>query len=267
MMFKPLLAITLLASTGLMSANDALDQAIAAEHRKDSMARDMFRNPKETLSFFQIEPNHKVIEITPGGSGWYTEILAPYLRDAGQLTIGHFDPESDSDYYKRNYKKLLDKFNASPELYNKVDVGLFAPPGKYQLGEAGTFDRVVTFRNVHNWTRNGDEEMDRIFTEFFNALKPGGKLGVIDHRLPEDRSKDYEGGYVKESYVITLAEKAGFKLESKSEINANPKDPVDSADGVWRLPPSLSRGSDEDKEKYKAIGESDRLTLLFTKPE
>lgn len=267
MMFKQLVVLILLISTSLLTANDALDKAISAEHRKDNMARDMFRNPKETITFFQIEPTHRVIEVTPGGSGWYTEILAPYLREAGKLTIGHFDPESESDYYKRNYKKLVDKLNASPELYNKVDIGLFAPPGKYQIGEAGTYDRVVTFRNVHNWTSNGDAAMDRIFTEFFNALKPGGKLGVIDHRLPEDRTKDFEGGYVKESYVIALAEKAGFKLEAKSELNANAKDPVDSAIGVWRLPPSMSRGPDEQKDAYKAIGESDRMTLLFVKPE
>ncbi len=259
--------LVLIAYTGLIQANDALDKAIAAEHRQESAARDAFRNPKETLSFFQIAPNHRVIEITPGGSGWYTEILGPYLRESGHLALGHFDPESDSDYYKKNYKKLVNKLNASPELYNKVEIGMFAPPGKYQLGEEGSFDRVVTFRNVHNWTKHGDTEMNRIFTEFFNVLKPGGKLGVIDHRLPEDREIAYEGGYVKESYVIELAEKAGFKLEGKSEVNANPKDPVDSAVGVWRLPPSMSRGEEADKPKYEAIGESDRMTLLFVKPE
>ena len=267
MITKRILALLLLVSTSYATANDALDKAINAEHRKDSMARDMFRNPKETITFFEIAADHKVLEITPGGSGWYTEILAPYLRDNGHITIGHFDPNSSSDYYKRNYKKLVDKFAASPDLYDKVEIGVFATPGKYEYGEDGTFDRVVTFRNVHNWTRSGDDEMKVIFSSFFKALKPGGKLGVIDHRLPEDRAKEYEGGYVKESYVIRLAEAAGFKLDGKSEVNANAKDTVESEKGVWRLPPSLREKDEAQKEKNRAIGESDRMTLLFVKPE
>lgn len=267
MITKGILALILLVYTGVLTADDALDAVINAEHRESSMARDAFRNPKATIEFFEIAADHKVLEITPGGSGWYTEILAPYLRDSGHLTIGHFDPNSSSDYYKRNYKKLLDKFATSPTLYDKVEVGVFATPGNYQYGEVASFDRVVTFRNVHNWTRSGDDEMKVIFSSFFTALKPGGKLGVIDHRLPEDRANDFQGGYVKESYVVRLAEAAGFILEGKSEVNANPKDTVESDKGVWRLPPSLREEDEAEREKNRAIGESDRMTLLFVKPE
>lgn len=266
MITKRLLALLALISASMVTANDALDAVISAEHREQSMTRDVFRNPKETLTFFEVEPQHRVLEITPGATGWYTEILAPYLRDSGHLTIGHFDPNSEREYYQRGYKRLMAKFSKSPNLYDKVEVGLFAPPGKYSYGEGG-FDRVVTFRNVHNWTRNGDEEMKKIFTSFYDALKPGGKLGVIDHRLPEDRAKAYEGGYVKESYVVKLAESVGFRLQGKSEINANAKDPVESDKGVWRLPPSLSGDDEAAKEKNRKIGESDRMTLLFVKPE
>lgn len=250
----------------LADSHDALDKAIAGEHRKDSSARDKYRNPKGTLEFLGVMPNHSVLEISPGGNGWYTEILGPYLRDEGKLVLGHFDKNSEREYFQRNYKKLVDKLSANPELYGKVELATFQAPGVYDLGEKNSYDRIVTFRNVHNWMRNGEEEMATIFQEFADHLKPGGKLGVIEHRLPEDREKDGQGGYVKESYVIKLAEKAGLKLEAKSEVNANPKDTADWERGVWTLPPSLRLG-DQDREKYQAIGESDRMTLLFVKPE
>lgn len=261
-----LLAVALTMSASIVQADHhALEMAINGEHRKASSVRDKFRNPKETLQFLGVEANHKVLEISPGGSGWYTEILGPYLNAKGQLVLGHFDKNSESSYFKRNYKKLVDKLEASPELYGNVKLGVFQAPGVYDIPEMGTYDRVLTFRNVHNWTRNGDEEMNKIFTLFFDALKSGGKLGVIEHRLPEDREGNGAGGYVKESYVIKLAEAAGFKFEGSSEVNANPKDTADYEKGVWTLPPNLREG-DKDREKYLAIGESDRMTLLFVKP-
>ena len=253
--------------TPVAEANpNALDEAIAAEHRTKNSARDKYRNPKGTLEFFQIKPGQTVLEISPGGSGWYTEILGPYLHDNGKLVLGHFDKNASNDYYVRNYKKLVDKLKANPELYGNVELAVFQAPGVYDLGEKNSYDRIVTFRNVHNWMGNGEDEMLKIFKLFADHLKPGGKLGVVEHRLPEDRAKDGAGGYVKESYVIKLAEAAGLKLEGKSEVNANAKDTADYEKGVWTLPPRLRLG-DQDREKYLAIGESDRMTLLFVKPE
>jgi predicted methyltransferase len=257
--------IVVFSSSLVVADQHVLEMAINGEHRKESSVRDKYRNPKETLTFLGVEADHKVLEISPGGGGWYTEILGPYLNANGQLVLGHFDKNSDVPYFKRNYQKLVDKLETAPELYGNVKLGVFQAPGVYDIPEMGTYDRVLTFRNVHNWTRNGDEEMNKIFKLFFDALKPGGKLGVIEHRLPEDRDSNGAGGYVKQSYVIQLAEAAGFKFEASSEVNANPKDTADYEKGVWTLPPSYRMG-DEDREKYEAIGESDRMTLLFVKP-
>ena len=261
-----LLAVAVFTMPVAQADHHALDMAIAGEHRANSSERDLFRNPKATIEFLQIKPNHSVLEISPGGNGWYTEILGPYLRDNGKLSLGHFDKNSTVGYFQRNYKKLVDKLEANPELYDKVELVTFQAPGVYDLGAKNSYDRIVTFRNVHNWMGNGEEEMATIFQQFADHLKPGGKLGVIEHRLPEDRAKDGAGGYVKQSYVIKLAEAAGLKLEASSEINANPKDTADYEKGVWTLPPSLRLG-EQDRAKYQAIGESDRMTLLFVKPE
>jgi len=242
-----------------------LDNVLAGEHRTKSSTRDGSRHPKATLEFFQISSDQKVLEITPGG-GWYTEILAPYMRDSGLLAVGQYDANNPNNYYKKSINKFNKKMAANPELYSQVEVVTFHVPGVYQLGEDGRFDRVVTFRNLHNWMRNGDDEMKKVFAAFYKALKPGGKLGVLDHRLPEDRAKNGKGGYVKQSYAISIAESVGFKLEASSEINANAKDTADHEKGVWSLPPSYTLG-DKDRAKYEAIGESDRMTLLFVKPE
>lgn len=264
MKFTALLAGLVLGTSMVSAEHHGLDAVLKAEHRSETMARDVYRHPKETLEFFQVKPDMKVIEISPGGKGWYTEILAPYMKGKGKLVLGHYDKNTESSYFQRNYKSLMDKLSGSPELYDQVEIATFHPPGVYDLGEMGTYDRVVTFRNVHNWMRHGDDEMAAIFKLFYDSLKPGGKLGVIDHRLPEDREKNGQGGYVKQSYVVALAEAAGFKLEASSEINANAKDTADYEKGVWTLPPVLRLGN-EDREKYLAIGESDRMTLLFVK--
>jgi predicted methyltransferase len=244
-------------------ADDALKAAIAGSHRSAAnSARDVYRHPYETLSFFGIKPTMTVVELTPEG-GWYTEILAPYLRPHGKL-IGAGEAIEPSKRYGMMFKKKLD---SNPAVYDKVATGVFDPPATYDIAPAGSVDMVLTFRNVHNWVEGGDDNMKLVFRKVFEVLKPGGVLGVTDHRLPEAMAQDAKAttGYVHESYVIKMAESAGFRLAAKSEINANPKDNADHKRGVWALPPTLAN-RDEDRAKYIAIGESDRMTLKFVKP-
>ena len=229
-----------------------------------NVARDPDRNPLETLSFFGVRPNHTVVEIWPGG-GWYTEILAPYVT-AGGGKLYLVAP----DWGRSGIDKLK---AANPTLYSAAVVADFpAFDANSVRVPDGTADVVLTFRNVHNW-RMGyrrDDKQDyspEAFKQIYAMLKPGGILGVVDHRLPESASaeRERESGYIKLSTVKALAEAAGFKLAATSEINANPKDTADWPDGVWTLPPGL-RLKDKDREKYLAIGESDRMTLKFVKP-
>jgi len=255
-----------LAGTALAASqtDDAqLRAAIASSHRSSAnAARDAFRHPYETLSFFGIKPTMTVVELVPEG-GWYTEILAPYLREHGKL-IGAGDAFEPKKRYGMMFKKKLD---ANPEVYGKVVPGVFEPPSTFNFAPPNSVDMVLTFRNVHNWVELGDEGVKNTFKAIYTSLKPGGVLGVTDHRLPESMPQDAKAtsGYIHESYVIKMAESAGFKLAGKSEINANPKDKADHKNGVWALPPTLAN-RDEDRAKYQAIGESDRMTLKFVKP-
>ena len=247
------------------AARKALEQAVAAPHRSEAnRARDQYRHPVDTLSFFGIGPSDTVVEIWPGG-GWYTEILAPYLAEKGKLIVA-----SPAGRGSEGTAKRLD---ANPALFGKVERANF-PSVLGGTGVApGSADAVLTFRNVHNW---GGGYMhpekkpysDEAFRELFAMLKPGGVLGIVDHRLPEAASAEREktSGYIKVSTVRALAEKAGFEYVGASEVNANPKDTTDWPDGVWTLPPSLAKG-ETDRDKYLAIGESDRMTLKFVKPK
>jgi predicted methyltransferase len=237
------------------TADDAqLRAAIAGSHRSAAnAARDGARHPYETLSFFGIKPGMTVVELLPEG-GWYTEILAPYLRQDGKL-IG-------AGVISRT---LLE---SNPAVYDKVVRGAFSPTKAiYNFAPPNSVDMVLTFRNVHNFVELGDDKVKEMFKALYTSLKPGGVLGVTDHRLPESMPQDAaaKSGYVHESYVIKMAESAGFKLAGKSEINANPKDKADHKGGVWALPPTLTNGA-VDRDKYQAIGESDRMTLKFVKP-
>jgi len=248
-------------------AADPIDAVLAGTHRSDeNKARDIYRHPKETLAFFGIQPTMTVVEITPGGGGWYTEILAPYLRDAGKLIAVTWDTSAPDapGYYARNNEQLKAKLAADAALYDKVDLRLFDAKAP-NFGDANSADAVVTFRNVHNWTMAGND--GDYFKAFFAALKPGGVLGVVEHRANPGTTVEQtkESGYLTEDYVIGLATAAGFVLEEKSEVNANPKDTKDHPEGVWTLPPSYAL-KDVDREKYAAIGESDRMTLRFRKP-
>jgi predicted methyltransferase len=238
------------------------DAAIAGAHRSDTdKARDAYRHPAETLRFFGVKPNMTVVEISPAG-GYYTDILAPTLKDKGQYIGAHNNPAASAGA-AAGAKKFADKLAAKPDVYGNAKVSAFGK-GSYDIAPAGSADRVVSFRNVHNWHMAGFAP--EAFKAFYAALKPGGVLGIVEHRLPEDKPDELmkSSGYMKVSYIRKLAEDAGFTFVSASEINANPKDTKDYPKGVWTLPPNYAEG-DKDKAKYAAIGESDRATLMFVK--
>ncbi len=244
-----------------------LDKVLAGDHRSDAnRARDKYRHPRETLEFFGFRQDMAVMEVSPGGGGWYTEILAPALRERGSYVAAGWDPNSTSEYAKTNSKKYADKLASRPDLYDRAKVTALQAPNALKPVPDGTMDMVVTFRNIHGWM--GDGSADAMFTAMYAALKPGGILGVVEHRAKADKPQDpkAESGYVREDYAIEMIERAGFKLIGKSEVNANPKDTADHPHGVWSLPPTLE-GGDADREKFVAIGESDRFTLRFRKPE
>jgi predicted methyltransferase len=233
----------------------ALAAAIAGPNRSEAnRARDKYRHPLETLTFFGIRPDMTVVEISPG-AGWYTEILAPYLKDHGKLyeAVGG----------GAGAKSFAEKLKAEPAVYGQVIVTSLEPPAQTEIAPAGSADMVLTFRNVHDWLPKGTTE--DYFKAFYRALKPGGILGITDHRADPSKPQDpkAKNGYVRQDYVIQIAEQAGFKLMGASEINANPKDDRDHP--VWNLPPTLREG-EKDRAKYLAIGESDRMTLKFAKP-
>ncbi len=239
-------------------AIDGMQVDLAAPHRSDAnRARDKYRHPAETLAFFGVKPHHNVVELWPGG-GWYTEILAPFLAQSGQLTIAPPLPRTEQA------RKLL---AGNPSVFGQVKVATFPMTEGGTAVPAESADVVLTFRNVHNWRFGGSDTAQAAFNMIFAMLKPGGILGVVDHRLPEsmDSAKEEKSGYMKRSSVVTFAIKAGFKLAGESKINANPKDTHDWPDGVWTLPPVYRLG-DKDRAKYAAIGESDRMTLKFIKP-
>ncbi len=249
---------------GAAHADDALKAAIASKDRTPAnMARDSARHPYETLSFFGIKPTMTVVELSPGG-GWYTEILAPYLRDNGKLIAAGESPTSEKEGARRYAKRLTDKLAANPAMYAKVERGVFEVPTAYKFAAPNSVDMVVTFRNIHNWTGEGDATVKEIFKSVHTALKPGGVFGVVDHRAPAGKPVKADSGYLHQAAVIKMIEAAGFKLAATSEVNANPKDTADYAKGVWSLPPTLAN-KDVDRDKYVAIGESDRMTLKFIK--
>jgi predicted methyltransferase len=249
---------------GTAHADDALKAAIASKDRTPAYAmRDSARHPYETLTFFGIKPTMTVVELIPGG-GWYTEILAPYLHDKGKLIAAAEALDSPDAGAKRSAEQLTKRLEARPAMFGKVQRGVFEPPRAYSYAAPNSVDMVVTFRNIHNWTGEGDDKVKEIFKSVHTALKPGGVFGVVDHRLPAARPANPDSGYLHEAAVIKMIESAGFKLVAKSEVNANPKDTADHNKGVWSLPPVLAN-KDVDREKYLAIGESDRMTLKFVK--
>ena len=245
----------------------ALDRAIAGPWRNpNNVARDKYRHPKETLLFFGVKPTQSVIEITPG-AGWYTEILAPMLHDHGHYFGIVNDPASVKAEARAETNDLNTRLEAKiamhPDQYILTQLREIDPAAPV-LGPPNSVDVVLTFRNVHNWVMDGNQAA--MFQAMFKVLKPGGVLGVTDHRANPGPATDGKKGYLTEQQVIDYATAAGFVLDAKSEINANPKDTKDYPKGVWTLPPTLTLG-EVDKAKYLAIGESDRMTLRFSKPK
>ena len=243
-----------------------LDQTLAGEHRsRANKARDQYRHPRETLLFFGLKPDMTVVEIWPSG-GWYTEILAPVLRDKGKLYLADSAIENPKlPNWQRDLREKREALYArQPALYGKPVFTSLGAPDYVAIAPPGSADIVLTFRNVHNWSLAKTDAL--VFKAFFDALKPGGTLGVVEHRANPGTSfeQQVKSGYMTEAHVMELAQKAGFRFVAKSEVNANPKDTKDHPNGVWTLPP-MSRGR-LDPEKYLAIGESDRMTLKFEKP-
>ena len=243
-----------------------LRAAVAGGHRSAAnRARDGARHPVETLLFFGLAPSHQVIELSPGG-GWYTEILAPYLRGQGRLYAAH-ESATDSNEYRRRGRQNFDaKLAREPALYDQVQVGLLPRTPRFaDIAPPGGADAVLTFRNVHNWIEAG--HLDATLQAAFAVLRPGGVLGVEEHRAPPGASVDWikQNGYVTEALMTERAQAAGFRLAARSEVNANPADTKNHPHGVWSLPPTL-RGGDVDRTRFIAIGESDRFTHRYVKP-
>ena len=245
----------------------ALSLAAEGEHRsEENRARNQYRNPVETLEFFGLHSNQTVVELSPG-RGWYTEVLAPVLAGEGQLIAGAFqyDPEDVESYRTQIGESYVALLAASPEVYSGVVMGVFEPPQVVEIGEPGSADLVVSFRNLHGWQNRG--MINDALAAVYEVLKPGGTFGVVMHRAAEgsDPVESARRGYLPEEYVVAIAEEAGFVLDGRSEINANPRDTRDHEHGVWSLPPTL-RGGEETAERFLEIGESDRMTLRFKKP-
>jgi len=251
------------------ATNAALDAAIAGSHRSEAnRARDQYRHPKETLAFFGLRRDMTVVEIWPGG-GWYTEILAPVLRDTGKLYVAEYGSTPAFPYQRQEMETLARKGERNPEVFDQITHTSLWFPDELEIAPAGTADLVVTFRNVHNWFDSGyRQDPERLFAAFFEALEPGGILGVVDHRWPDAATEDptARNGYVSEARVIALAEAAGFDFAGRSDVNANPRDTHEHPNGVWTLPPDLAVPEGQNRQRYLDIGESDRLTLRFVKP-
>jgi predicted methyltransferase len=243
----------------------AIERVLQGEHRSAAnRARDPMRHPVDTLLFFGIKPDMTVVEVWPGAGGWYTEVLAPLLAEKGRLYVALLPPAPRNEYVTHSLAQFDAKLAARPDLYGKVIVTRLGP-GDFNVAPPGSADMVVTFRNLHNWMNLGFEK--EAFAELYRALKPGGVLGIEEHRGEAGKPQDPRAtnGYVNEQFAIDIITSVGFVLEARSEINANPKDTKDYEQGVWALPPTYRAGN-RDRAKYEAIGESDRFTLRFRKP-
>jgi predicted methyltransferase len=256
-------ALVLALASAPASAQDGIAKLLQAPHRSErNVVRDPHRHPAETLAFFGVRADSVVVEILPGSGGYYMEILAPYLAEKGRYVAANRD-ELAPPQYLADHRKLLERLQAEPALYGRVVVTKFNAD-LHEIAPAASADFVLSFRNLHNWIERGEAE--GALRAFHRALKPGGVLGIVDHRGRADLSQEAQmkSGYVREDYAVALIEKAGFALAGRSEVNANPKDGKDHPAGVWTLPPTY-RLQDQDRARYAAIGESDRFTLKFVK--
>jgi len=240
--------------------NSKLEQAINSNHRSgENKARDIYRHPKETLEFFGFKPSMTVVELIPDGL-WYTEILAPALKGTGKLYGAQY-PRRTADHPLTEARERLERDLASDDIYSEVEITDFNIRKVSDFAPAGSVDLILTFRNLHHWKEPGISQM---FKDSFKALKNGGALGVVQHQLPEHLAweDNKRSGYVPMDLVIKLATDAGFTLAGTSNVNNNSKDNAEHPSGVWTLPPAFALG-DVDKDKYLAIGESNRMTLKF----
>lgn len=253
-------------SASAQSDDTARLQALStAPHRSaDNIARNAARHPVETLQFFGLSSGLTVVEILPGG-GWYSEIIAPFLKGNGTYYAAHFSPNSDISYQPPMLRDFEARIAGNPDVYGETRLTHLYPPAEMEIAPPGSADLAMSFRNVHNWIMIGTQKEH--FAAFYAALKPGGILGIVEHRAPAGSSMEVmeTTGYVTQDYVIELATEAGFELVATAEINANPLDTKDHPEGVWTLPPTWRLG-DVDRAKYAAIGESDRMTVKFRKP-
>ena len=267
-------AVAALVASPLAADNHAadLETVLAADMRDDDRARDQYRNPAETLEFFQVAPDMTVAEYGPGG-GWYTRVLAPYLHSSGKYIA--FDQDSDGRTYnsraqEARAKGWTERFKADVAEMTGVEADSVTAFEIDEMPEdlAGTVDRVLIFRSMHGL--NMGNAADDVLKAARTMLKDDGMVGVVQHRAPEGASYDDYGarqrGYMRKQDVVAIFAANGFELAGESEINANPNDPANWEGGVWTLPPVLRYG-DQDRAKYEAIGESDRMTLLFRKAQ
>jgi predicted methyltransferase len=251
------------AAGGPASAPADFEPLLRSTHRRPAnVARDGARNPAKTLAFFAVRSDSRVVEILPGSAGYYLEILAPFLRARG-LYVAASRPADALPAYVADHQRLLERLRAEPALYDRVQVTAF-DGDRHPIAADGSADFVLTFRNLHNWIERG--QLDAALRAFHRALRPGGVLGVVDHRARTDQpaAEQLRLGYVREDFAVAAIEAAGFRLDARSEVNANPRDTRDHPEGVWTLPPTL-RLKDRDRERYLAIGESDRFTLRFVR--
>lgn len=278
-MYKTIIGAALVLTTTLASAQqfitaprlepqqqEQIRQSVGSATRSISnVMRDAGRNPEQTLAFFAVEPQHTVVEIWPG-AGWYTEILAPLLREEGVYIAAHFDPESEVAFFRDSRADFEKKLKRRASVYDQVQLTTLDFDPQTSIAPQESADRVLTFRNVHNWLSEGKDQAAMVFDKMYAALKPGGMLGLVEHRarIGTDLETMIKTGYVTEELIMELALEAGFELVARSPVNQNPQDTTDHPEGVWTLPPTLSLG-DENRAQYLAIGESDRMTLLFIK--
>ena len=243
-------------------ADQELLNAVASPARNPSaVARDKARHPVEELTFFGLKPSMTVVELWPGG-GYWTDILGPYLVPKGHYYVAVNAPgDAEEDAGVAKFRAHLD---ADKPRFGNVQLTMLGP-GHFDIAPPGSADLVLTFRNVHNWMDGG--YVDQALAACFTALKPGGILGVEEHRGDERVAQDpkAQNGYVRQDYMIALAKKAGFVLDASSELDANPRDTKNYPQGVWSLPPTLAEG-DKDRAKYLEIGEADNFVLKFRKP-
>lgn len=241
-----------------------IEEAVASSYRtEENKKRDQYRHPVETLKFFGLRPEMTVVEIYPG-AGWYMEVIAPFVAQKGKYIMATPSVNPEKPYTVINDQKIKTWMSLNPEVSRNMVMATFDLPTKTEIAPENSVDMVLTFRNVHNWISIKAEK--EAFKAFYKALKPGGVLGVVEHREnPNKYDPLAKNGYVRAKDVTRMAKEAGFRLAAKSEVNANPKDTKDHPEGVWTLPPTLKLG-EKDKEKYLAIGESDRMTLKFIKP-